>query len=264
MFSGELSPRPELGQLESVGGLKFWVLRDDKLLGGTKQRAAQHYVRIEMEKGKQTFCYASPFAGFAQVALAVCCQALKVDCVIFAERDQTVGETQAHAFSKLAQSFGAELYLFSDLKTAHEAATRYASQADDRLNIPLGFDSPVFNHFLQVEIGKIWTEVCCSAGEIERVWLPVGSGTLTRAVRRVFPSHVRLECLNVHVLPSSDHRIASLSGLPNTSLRSVPEKFAEGPSVEAPLPSNRHYDAKLWNFLRQEAQPNDLWWNVAR
>src|SRR5688500_1651242 len=64
-----------------------WVVRDDILEGGTKQRAAVPFLRELIAGGARELAYASPFCGFAQVALAAACRELGLRATIVAERD---------------------------------------------------------------------------------------------------------------------------------------------------------------------------------
>lgn len=263
--TSDLSPPPEIEIIRGATGQNFWVLREDKLAGGTKQRAAYGYVQDQKERGVRELCYASPFSGFAQVALAVCCHTLGVKCRIFAEQDQTISGSEAHPFSELAKSWGATVHIFPDLNHAERASVGYSRARPGLLKVPLGFNCPSYVRHFQREVKRIWSGIGDQLGEFPtRLWLPVGSGTLATTVRSVIPAHVRLECLNVRVLPAGDPRVERVRFLPNTEMRTVPESFAEGPGVRAPIASNRHYDAKLWRFLRTEAGAGDLWWNVAR
>jgi hypothetical protein len=45
---------------------------------------------------------------------------------------------------------------------------------------------------------------------------------------------------------------------------SAEQEFSEMATNRPPVPSNIHYDAKLWSFVKSHAQDGDLWWNVAR
>ncbi len=38
--------------------------------------------------------------------------------------------------------------------------------------------------------------------------------------------------------------------------------FAEQASLSPPIPSNEHYDAKLWAHILERGRAGDLWWNV--
>ncbi len=260
----DLNPPPSVDEILNDRGDIFHVLREDRLLGGTKQRAARRYVARGQARGVETFCYASPFAGFAQVALSVCCHALGTKSHIFAEQDQTAKANEAHEFSRLARDWGATVHLFPTLNHAERAAHAFAFRKQGCEKIPLGFSCPDYNEIFQEEISSVWEQVKKNYFTPKQLWAPVGSGTLAMALRAVLPPTVALKCLNVRVLPDTDDRLTKVRELPNTFVRTVPELFADPSELEPPIPSNRHYDAKLWRYLRKEARPGDLWWNVAR
>lgn len=250
-----------------------WVVRDDLLPGGTKQRAAVPLLTELGEQGCREIVYASPFAGFAQVALAISARATGLDCVIFAER--VPGSPQLpHVFSRLAAEHGATLLLADDLEDADRLARRFVtrrtrgSKARDSRQLPLGLDCPAFQVHLRDalarQVGVIERTTGPLAGSGRRVFLPVGSGTLARAFRHVLPPRTAIEAIDVGVLAATDDRVAGVGRLAGTRLRRTTERFRDPAEVEAPVPSNLHYDAKLWRWVRDEGRDGDLWWNVAR
>ena len=242
------------------------VLRDDLLPGGSKQRAALPYLLELLAQGWQHFAYASPFCGFAQVALAAAAQQLGVACHLFCAADAAhLPQLRRHEFTELARSMGAELRLFADLAQAQAAARRFVAEGPQRYEVPLGFADDGFLRLMAHEVAWVWTEIVAQLGsEPPRVWLGVGSGTLSRCLRQTLPDHVELMCVNVRVLDRADERLRSLERLPRLQLLHTEEAFHE-PAVQAPpLPSNAHYDAKLWRHLVQQGREGDLWWNVAR
>lgn len=67
-----LSPRVILTPLAINNGT-IQVVRDDKLIGGSKQRALNKYLTEAIKEGLSEFVYASPPPGYGQVALAYSC-----------------------------------------------------------------------------------------------------------------------------------------------------------------------------------------------
>ena len=248
-----------------AGRHEVFVVRDDRLGGGTKERACLPFLQELMSEGASEFYYASPFCGFAQVALAKSARELKVPCTIFAERDKRYDDQRAHDFTKAAADFGADIVLVEDLKSAIAGSARAASLSATAFDIPLGFDHPYFHRNFKRALGDAWTKVQAQVGEpLQRVWLPLGSGTFAKCMRQVVPADVELCLVDVGVLGSQDQRIRAASDLPLTSYHRAVMQFSEPCSHVPPIPSNTHYDAKLWTFLVSEARERDLWWNVAR
>ena len=245
---------------------RIHVLRDDLLPGGSKQRAALPYLRELLAQGWQHFAYASPFCGFAQVALAAAARQLGVVCHLFCAADAAhLPQLRRHEFSELARSMGAELRLFADLAQAQAAAGRFVAEGPQRYEVPLGFADDGFLRLMAQEAAWVWTEVVAQLGrKPPRVWVAVGSGTLSRCLRQMLPDDVELMGVNARVLDPADGRLSSLQCLPRLQLLHADEAFHEPALQTPPVPSNAHYDAKLWRHLVRQGRDGDLWWNVAR
>ena len=247
-----------------AGEKNLFVVRDDLLLGGTKERACVSFLENLGGSEDEEFVYASPFCGFAQVALARSAQVLGQTSVVFAARDPHFDDLRMHTYSKLAESLGAKIILCESLAEAHEQSVAYAAESGSYL-VPLGFDHPEFRSALKAAIKTVWAKIERSVGQpIRRLWLPVGSGTLAKCLREVIPPNVEMHLVNVNVLTESDSRIQAVIELPNTVYQTAPESFNEACEHMPEIPSNLHYDAKLWRFLSAEGEDGDLWWNVAR
>ncbi|MGH3729374.1 MAG: pyridoxal-phosphate dependent enzyme [Micromonosporaceae bacterium] len=247
-----------------VGGHRVHVVRDDLLPGGTKERAAVPYLRWLVDEGHHEFVYASPFAGFAQVALAAAADRLGVACQLFCESDPARPGMARHEFTTLAAGFGARIELVRDLATGHRKAQRYAA-APGRYQVPLGFDDERFRKLMAAELTSAWHQLRDQiGGSPRRLWLPVGSGTLANCFRSAIGDDVRLLCVDVRVLPTGDGRLTEIAGWSNAELQRAPQAFAEPASPPPPVPSNAHYDAKLWQFITAAGRDGDVWWNVAR
>ena len=264
-FSSDFfSPKVMIGQITSAEK-KIFVVRDDLLPGGTKQRACAPFLMNLMRQGYRHFVYASPFSGFAQIALASVCQSLNLQCTLFCEKDQTQDGQKFHEFSLLAQSYGAQLVLTQTLSEATTKAGLFTQKSTDRKELPLGFDCDEFRQALHEKISVMWTDMIQELPQIpQNIWLPVGSGTLTKTIHSLVPASVHLKCVNVRVLPENDHRLLQVAKLSRTTLYQS-ELFFHQPAQDRPqIPSNLYYDAKLWSFIQQNACDGDLWWNVAR
>ena len=253
----------EIDRISLDADRSIFVLRDDLLPAGTKQRAVVPFLRELLKKGIREVVYASPFAGFAQVALAYGCQEVGILCHLFCERDPSQPERRAHSFTELAESWGGRITLTENLAEA-EIAARELSLSSDAHKIPLGFHCQEFQSHFYRAVSGVLSEARHIIGHLPtRTWLPVGSGTLTQAFRRAAPS-MKLCCVDVHVLPPHDLRLQALRALPGTLHYSAALPFAEAAQHLPPVPSNLHYDAKLWAVVQAEAEDGDLWWNVAR
>jgi 1-aminocyclopropane-1-carboxylate deaminase/D-cysteine desulfhydrase-like pyridoxal-dependent ACC family enzyme len=253
------SPSPVVSKID-LGNKKIFSVRDDLLVGGTKQRAAVPYIEKLIEEGHRHFIYASPFSGFAQVALAYACKELGVDCTLFCEKDN---DSLIHEFSMLAQSHGANIVLCETLADASMKSQDYASLNHGVMLIPLGFNDPHFKNLLKREISKHWDTLKADFKIVE-LWLPIGSGTLLSVFKEVVGPRVKLNGVNVNVLPDSDARIKLITGDSNITYFQSRQKFHEPCINLPPIPSNLYYDAKLFDFLEAHASDGAFWWNVAR
>ncbi len=244
----------------------FFAVRDDLLPGGSKQRACTPFLQKLVKEGRDEFYYASPFAGFAQVALAYTCRQLGLKCLLFCESDPTQKSFGLkHEFTRLAEAYGAKISMHSCLQEAEEHATEKSCQSPNSFKIPLGLKCELFTDAFERALRIQWAQVIYQIGFVpRRLWLPVGSGTLVSVFERIVSPTTQLMCVDVHVLPAKDLRILSLVNNANINLFSAPECFQDRADLPPEIPSNVHYDAKLWQFLVRLGQNEDLWWNVAR
>lgn len=239
-----LSPPVRIVELDT-GRSKIHVVDDSVLPGGTKQRAAIPFLQDLQRSGYQSFCYASPPTGYAQIALARSCRAVGAECIIFA---QSMGGVMSHFTRSIADL--AYIELCGSLEEAEEAAAKSTA-----FQIPLGFNHDVYNQHLRQAIKRQWYEILQRIRP-KRLWVPIGSGTLYRAFRSVVDCEI--VAVDVRVLPANDKRVAGISNY------RTPELFRDPCEVAPPIASNAWYDAKLWRFLLEYGRDGDVWWNVAR
>ncbi len=242
----------------------IFVVRDDLLPAGTKQRAILPLLDDFIRKKIRHVTYASPFAGFAQVALAYGCNVKGVRCTLFCEKDPNQSGSRPHPFTELAARWGAEIFLVDDLETGERSAAEL-SEKHGCHKIPLGFHCQEFQQHFQRAVREGLKHIRQKLGFFPaRAWLPVGSGTLCQAFHQACEGKIEIHCVDVHVLPENDFRIQAVRDLPNVHYYSASELFKE-PALKPPtIPSNIHYDAKLWAIIKNSSRSGDLWWNVAR
>ncbi len=260
------SPPIQVDEL-TIASKKIFVVRDDLLPGGTKQRGVLDLVQEYKDLGYKHFVYASPFCGYAQIALSYACELLNVSCKIFCEIDKSPNcqPNTPHPFTLQAEKHGAVIELTDTLKEAEIKADLAVVRRRDGIKIPLGFSCPSFyrhyQHALKVEWERLVSTVTAHP---QRMWLPVGSGTLVRSFSAVLPTEVSICALDVHVLSPIDARIINLTEDKRVTLFSSPQAFHE-PSTSCPqFPSNLFYDAKINSFIKAFGRDGDIWWNVAR
>ncbi|MCW3463925.1 hypothetical protein [Chitinophaga nivalis] len=260
LVKAAISPRVIIMPLAMPQGV-VQVVRDDMLIGGTKQRALYHYLTTTAAAGYNEIVYASPPPASEQVALAYMCQQRKVACTLFCWQM----DKRYHPFSLQAESFGATIYPCDSLEQAEIAARVYTEHTPDSIKLPLGFNVPAYIDCLKAEIATSWQHVIADLGyEPARVWLPAGSAVLSNVFREVVSEDTLLNCVNVRLLPEEEERIRAVASRAGVHLFRARESFLE-PCIDIPpIPSNPHYDAKLWYFIHQYGQHQDVWWNAAR
>ena len=235
-------------KLEVKNG-EILVVREDLLPGGTKSRAAIPFVGKMKEYGCQKFNYASPFCGYAQIALAIACKKNQVECKIFAVSEKG----QMSSYSKIAQDNEAQIELFDSLDSAEEHASKATG-----FKIPLGFNHSLYEAYFYKALKEQFEKI----KPTNNVWLPIGSGTLLRSVRKCIKN--KIIGVNVKVFPLLHKKIFDLKKLPNTIIIDTPEPFEDQAHDLPPIPSNLYYDAKLWKFIYNHAKNEDIWWKIGR
>jgi len=241
------------------------VVRDDLLNGGTKSRAAVPFLKYMSRLDPVTnlflgnsineFVYASPFCGYAQVALALSAAECGFKSTIFVEKDPYTSK-----ISELSQTIinHSNIILCDSLTEAEVLAENYSKTFNKKVfKIPLGFNDPAFRWFLKDNLRNDIKKL-----NTKRFWLPVGSGTLASIFREILPKKVKLACINVRVLPDTDSRLEYVKSISDLYI-STPEKFHEPRLIAPPIPSNKFYDSKLWQHIYEFANNGDVWWNVA-
>lgn len=239
---GAPSPRhdgPEVPPIEidEIEGIR--VVRDDRVLGGTKRRVLDRVVAgIEADE----LVYATPAYGFAQIALAGACRAAGKRATIFVAARQ-----ERHARTAAAAALGANVI---EVKAGRlnviQSRARKHCEATGAYQVPFGMDDDLF----VAVMAEIIAESCPGPAPAE-VWCVAGSGVLTRALQRAFPD--------------AAHHAVQIGREPkvgNAKLWVAPEAFEEDATDPPPFPSCSNYDAKAWRFIREHATPGALFWNL--
>jgi hypothetical protein len=246
-----------------LGNRNIFIARDDMLEGGTKQRAASPFMQYRMSLGDHTFAYPTPFCGYAQIVIAYTAKLLGAKAVIFHDRfkDDPSGR---HYLTNIAESYGAEIFMCETHDEAMERCKEYCKGKEGVLNIPLGFDDEVYRAMFYDALKKQW-DLITAKHNVTELWLPVGSGTLTRTFSKIVPKHIPIKCVTVNILSEEHEMIANVKNNPKVeNFYSAPEKFVDKAENTPPVPSNIYYDAKIFRFVEKYAKNGALWWNVAK
>ena len=216
-----------------------YIIRDDRLPGGTKQRGLEPY--LQDHPGTE-FVYASPVYGYAQIALAVSARQAGKKATIF-----TAKRKIPHPLTLKAHKHGATIVQVEHgyLNVVQKRARDYAA-ATGACYLPFGVDLP--------EIAQAITAAARSLSvSPTEVWTVSGSGTLTRALQKAWPAARFMTVL-----------IGKQSICTGRAKRYLaPESFEQPARQPPPFISCLNYDAKAWQFYHRHAQPDALFWNVA-
>lgn len=233
----------------------IFVVRDDLIPGGTKQRVLERWLP---EMGPAEYVYAGPREGYAQVALAEACLSLR------GRMQSKVGDYRATLFVPHAATRGMHIrtqhaitagahyisvnpgYLSNTKAQAHRYSYKMQAAGIDVRLLPFGLDDPRFIEIV-AEIARAATTITP-----HEVWVTAGSGTLCRALQQAWP-RAEMHAVQVGHAPS----------VGNANLWQAPEKFQEPAKHPPPFPSCLEYDAKAWQFVREHASRGALFWNVA-
>lgn len=222
--------------VDEIEGIR--VVRDDRVLGGTKRRALDRLVAgIDAEE----LVYATPAYGFAQIALAGACRAAGKRATIF-----VAARSDRHPRTQLAADLGANIVEVKAgrLNVIQSRARKHCEETGAYL-VPFGMDDEIF-------VDAMAQEIAALPGEAPtEVWCVAGSGTLTRALQRAFPD--------------ATHHAVQIGRDPDVGeakLWKAPEAFEDDATDPPPFQSCSNYDAKAWRFIKEHASPGALFWNL--
>lgn len=230
--------------LVNCKGKHIFVVRDDIIIGGSKQRAWRMLNRIK----ESEIVYGGPYNGFAQVALAVGAKLTNKRFTMFLSKGD-------HKISYRSRMYGANIQIYKDypLKDLQRVAEEYAKKNGAYL-IPFGLDDEIFKEELYKSIRTNWDEKF----KPKRIWVVAGYATLLRVLYKIFPTNVFFNVVQVGRTVWKD-----LLDESRTKLYIAPQKFFDDIDEIPPYPTVLSYDGKVWQFVEKYGQDGDYIWNVA-
>ena len=227
---------------------KFHLIQETYLFAGSKQRGLLFFQKLKDEGYKEVVTCGTTH-GYGQVAVSLCCKQVGLLCTIFLPK--TFPRTY---MTNTARELGANVIDMDNYPTIGQLtrfATEYCSNNDERKLINLGLDHPDF-------IQAVADNIEMNKGDInpKRIWLAAGSGTLLRALHKVFP--------NTHfcIVQVGRHIYADILEGINYTLYKCTQTFTEKTKVIPPYISLHNYDAKVWQFVIKYGENGDYIWNV--
>ena len=236
------------------------VIRDDMLIGGTKQRAAYEFV---CSRSENEIVYAGPATGFAQLALAFACCKAKKQFIGFMQGRQN----GCFPITEKASTYGANITIYScQLIDVQSKAEEYAATHSNAFLCPFGLECDEYREILVKQIKNALPE---NFDAPKRIWLAVGSGTLLRALASIWtetifmPVRVGKRFWEDQFEPSVWKRLGDGMDLEELACK---QSFYEPVDeyLRPPYPSVNTYDAKVWQFIRKYGKNDDYIWNVAK
>jgi hypothetical protein len=220
--------------LEEHEGIR--VVREDLIPGGSKARAISVFF-----DGAEEYVYASPVYGYAQIALAHAARRHGKKALIFCAQRGTKHACTLEAYNAGANVFQVECGYMSVVRAR---AKLYCQDNPRAKLLPFGLDDPLF-------IAALAGVAATIAKQPSEVWCAAGSGVLARALGKAWPD-ARINAVMVGATPD----------VGRARLFAAPEKFEQDARRKPPFPSCSNYDAKVWRFVKQHAEPGALFWNL--
>lgn len=242
----QLNPPVEISTY-TFAKVKFRVVRDDLLLGGTKQRIVKDLFQAHPEG----IIYPGPETGYAQIALALGAK-LSGSRVKILTREVRPPTKQ----TVLASQLGAEIIEYrgnqGNLKALKEHAEKIAKT--EGMYLPkLGFEG---EHFKESMIKALDESLDLDRKFPHKFWIVAGSGTLALTLHDMFPR------ATFNVVQVGKEVDWLFKDLPRVNFFKAPENFWDPAKDPPPYPSLSTYDAKLWQFAKNDLEGSIIW-NVA-
>lgn len=231
MGAAELSD-PQIVEHEGI-----LVVRDDHYPGGTKAR-----VLSVLFDAAREYVYASPVQGYGQVALAHAARAAGKRATIFCAKRR-----ERHTRTRQAETAGARIVEVGPagyLSVVTARARAYCNVSGAVL-LPFGMDTPEFLEALSTMARRLPVTPT-------EVWTVAGSGVLSRGLQQAWP-RAEFHAVRIGSMPHAGH----------ATVHQAPEAFEQDARLPPPFPSCSNYDAKAWRFIKAQAKPGALFWNVA-
>jgi hypothetical protein len=228
-------PEPVVVQHDGI-----YVVRDDRLPGGTKRRFTDAFVQVV---DNAEVVYAATAYGGAQIALALSAKAAGKRATIFvAKRGRLYPRTLE------AKAAGAKIVEvpMGFLSNVQAKARTYCEKTGAYL-MPFGFDSEEARDVIAHAAGSVRKRF----GQFDEVWSVIGSGTLIRALQQA-----DLGKKYFAVAVGRDHPDGGAA-----EIIRYPRPFASDAYLSPEFPSCSNYDAKAWEYV-QARKGRVLFWNV--
>lgn len=225
-------------------GKVFHVVREDLLIGGTKQRICLQYVKSIRS---QHLFYRGPVNGFAQVALSYACLLENKTMHLILNR-QYHGK---YPVTCLAMIFGAVVHDIRKQQNKNiesQQIENIMSRYNNPFLIPLGLPKNTSEYYFETCLKSFFNKV-----KPDHIWIVASSGLVYNFLKSILPDTI-FSVVYVGHKPVIH---------PSDTLYSAPERFRQPATLKPPYPSELSYDAKLWSFASRFGSDGDFIFNVA-
>jgi hypothetical protein len=223
----------------------FIVVRDDKLGYGSKTRFIDYLVKSE---GKEWVFGGANKVGWGPISLTHVCNLYGKKATFFmAKRKVPTWHQQ-----QVLDLGGTIHWVDNGMLNVTKAKARkyYEEDTVNRRVLPLGLEHPTV-------LGSIMKVARSLNVNPTEIWTVASSGTLSRGLQMAFPD-VPVYAVEVgHKMSDYEKGRAIVMRSPYGYDQPVEEEYLP------PYPSEKYYDAKLWQFVISNGKPGALIWNVA-
>lgn len=257
-ISKSITNKPLIIEKINAYNKSFYICRDDLLIGGFKQRFILQY--LSQYKEKHIF-YRGPVNGYAQIALAYGCFILNKKCHIILNKQY---DNKLYRLSYIVKIFNGKIHEIdkqSDKDVENKIIDNIISQYSNTLLLPLGLKiTKKFNKKVSKSISKKILDPFNSSvikyPIPKRIWLVGSTGVFLSIVSKVFPDAF----YNIVVISEDNKK--NFADIPNTKIYIAPQKYREHTTIKPPYPSELSYDAKIWQFIKDNGEDNDYIYNL--
>lgn len=223
----------------------FYVVRDDLLKYGSKSRFIDYLVKSE----GQEWCFGGANkVGWGPISLTYVCNKYGKKATFFmAKRKEPTWHQQ-----QVLEMGGTIHWVDNGMLNVTKAKAKryYEEDTVNRRVLPLGLEHPTV-------LGSIIKVARSLNIQPTEVWTVASSGTLNRGLQLAFPDVPSFAVEVGHKMNDYEKGRAVVMRSPYKYDQAVEEKYLP------PFPSEKYYDAKLWQFVKSNGKPGALIWNVA-
>ena len=223
----------------------FYVVRDDKLGYGSKSRFIDYIISRE---GTEWVYGAANKVGWGPISMTHVCNRYGKKSVCFiAERKEPTWHQQ-----KVLDLGGIIHWVPNGMLnvTMSKAKKYFESDPINRRLLPIGLDHPT----VLGSIIKVARNLNVNPTEI---WTVASSGTLSRGLQLAFPGIPVFAVQIGHKMNDYEKGRAKVMISSYKYDQEVEEEYLP------PYPSEKYYDAKVWEFVKTHGKSGALIWNVA-